>query len=77
MSENSPMFPVAEESAATGASHLQWLAGLAMQSLLIRNKGIPETDGGREEIALWSYRMAQAMQRTESLLHVNEAEIPQ
>jgi len=47
------------------------LAGLAMQALISR-QGIPEADSAREEYALWSYRMAQAMLATEKRLHIAE-----
>ncbi len=72
-----PMFPVPDSASAPGVSQLQWLAGLAMQSLILRLNGVPDSEGEREEIALWSYRMAQAMQRTETVLHIKEAEVPQ
>lgn len=66
MPEKSPMFPVPHDATASGISHLQWLAGLAMQSMIMRLDGIPDTVAEREEVALWSYRMAQAMQQMES-----------
>ena len=47
------------------------LAGQAMQALITK-KGIPESDSAREEYALWSYRMAQAMLATEKRLHLVE-----
>lgn len=77
MSEISTMFPVPNEAASEGASHLQWLAGLAMQSLILRLDGIPDSESEREEIALWAYRMAQAMQKMESRIHLNETESDQ
>ena len=74
MSKNSAMFPIPPEAAANGVSHLQWLAGLAMQSLILRLDNVPDTESEREEIALWSYRMAQAMKSMEMRIHVNETE---
>jgi hypothetical protein len=47
---------------------LQWLAGLAMQSLIMRMDGLPDSEAEREEISLWAYRMAQAMQAMETRL---------
>lgn len=46
-------------------------AGLAMQALISRD-GIPEVASAREEYALWSFRMAQAMVSTEKRLHIAE-----
>ena len=48
-----------------GATHMQWLAGLAMHAFIMRMEHPPEADAAREEIALWSYRMAQAMKKME------------
>ena len=42
-------------------------AGLAMQAL-IAHDGLRESESAREEYALWSYRMAQAMLATEKRL---------
>ncbi len=42
-------------------------AGQAMQALIIHD-GLSETDAAREEFALWSYRMAQAMLKKEKEL---------
>ena len=58
-------------AAPPDTSHLQWLAGLAMQALIVRAAGVPDTPQEREEIALWSYRMAQAMQTTEQQLQLH------
>ncbi len=77
MSETSAMFPVPPNADAKGISHLQWLAGLAMQSYILRLDGIPDTNSKREEVALWSYRMAQAMKKMEIRIHVNETETSQ
>jgi len=52
---------------------VRWLAGLAMQGLVFRH-GIPDAEQTREEFALWSYRMAQAMLTVESQLHAIEEE---
>ena len=42
------------------ASAVKWFAGLAMQSMITK-QGIPESQSAREEIALWAFRMGQAM----------------
>ena len=73
--DDAPMFPVPDGATAIGTSHRQWLAGLAMQSLILRMGGIPDTDSEREEIALWAYRMAEAMQKTEARLETHETEV--
>ncbi len=75
MPENPTMFPVQPNAASFGVSHVQWLAGLAMQALIGRMEGLPDTNSEREEIALWSYRMAQAMKAMESRIHIKEAEM--
>ena len=74
MSDNSAMFPVPGDAASNGVSHVQWLAGMAMQSLIVRLDGIPDTEPEREEIALWAYRMAQAMKRMESRIDLSKTE---
>ena len=48
---------------------LRHFAGLAMQAL-IAHDGLTESDAAREEYALWSYRMAQAMLATEKRIHI-------
>ena len=45
-------------------------AGLAMQAL-IAHDGLVESESAREEYALWSYRMAQAMLATEKRLQIS------
>jgi len=50
---------------------VRWLAGLAMQGLVLRH-GVPDSEEAREEFALWSYRMAQSMLAVESQLHAIE-----
>ena len=62
--------PVNVQDTPCGCTHLQWLAGLAMQALIGRTTGIPDSPEEREEIALWAYRMAQAMQATETRLNI-------
>ena len=61
--------PTNETTGATDLPATRELAGLAMQALISR-QGIPETESAREEYALWSYRMAQAMLAVEKRLHI-------
>ena len=48
---------------------IRTFAGLAMQAL-IAHDGLTESESAREEYALWSYRMAQAMLATEARLKI-------
>lgn len=64
----SPMFPVPADAQSRGASDVAWFAGLAMQSM-IQQQGIPETEAAREELALWAFRMGQAMSQMGQRLH--------
>lgn len=57
------------------AAEVKWFAGLAMQAMIAQN-GIPESDSVREEIALWAFRMGQAMVLTGKRLHVGEPHTP-
>ena len=75
MLADTAMYPVPEEAIAHGASQTQWLAGLAMQAILGRMTGLPDTEAEREEIALWSYRMAFAMKKMESRLSALDEEV--
>ena len=65
------MFPVPKDAECTGASDVKWFAGLAMQAF-IGHQGIPESEMAREEIALWAFRMGQAMTKAEKRLHADE-----
>ena len=62
---------VQEETTSHDLLASRQFAGLAMQALISRD-GIPESDSAREEFALWSYRMAQAMLAMEKRLHIVE-----
>lgn len=68
----SAMFPVPKDAEARGATDVKWFAGLAMQSMLAKH-GIPESESARDEIALWSFRMAQAMVAADHSLHASDA----
>lgn len=48
---------------------IRHFAGLAMQAM-IAHDGVAESESAREEYALWSYRMAQAMLATEKRLNI-------
>lgn len=69
---STPMFPVPKEAASEGASETTWFAGLAMQSIIGKQSSLPDTPEEREEIALWSYRMAEAMVAMGKRLHAEE-----
>lgn len=69
----SPMFPVPQEAESKGATDVKWFAGLAMQAIIGKH-GIPETESAREEIALWSFRMGQAMAAAEHRLHASDTQ---
>jgi len=61
-------------SSRRGLSQIQWMAGLAMQSLIAKTDGMTDSDSQREEIALWSYRMAQAMKAMETRLDIDDVD---
>ena len=66
---STPMFPVPKEAQSTGATDIKWFAGLAMQSIIEMQDRVPNTEAEREEIALWAWRMGQAMVATEKRIH--------
>ena len=63
------MFPVPKEAQSAGASDIKWFAGLAMQANIEKQKTVPDTVAEREEIALWAWRVGQAMVSTEKRIH--------
>lgn len=65
------MNPVTVTSEASHPHDIHWFAGLAMQAIIAR-QGAPDSRAAREEIALWSYRMAQAMIAIDQELHASE-----
>lgn len=67
----SPMFPVPKDNQAAGANDVKWFAGLAMQAIIDKQPTAPDTQSEREEIALWSWRMAQAMVAVEKSIHAD------
>ena len=69
----SPMFPVPHEAVSYGATDVKWFAGIAMHAI-VTQQGIPHTDEAREEVALWAFRMGQAMAMADKRLHASEAE---
>lgn len=69
---SSPMFPVPKDAQSPGAGDTKWFAGLAMQAIIQKQNSVPDTEIEREEIALWSWRMAQAMVATEKRIHVEQ-----
>jgi hypothetical protein len=68
----SPMFPVPQGAEARGATDVKWFAGLAMQAIIAKH-GAPETESAREEVALWAFRMGQAMVTADHHLHASDA----
>ena len=71
---SSPMFPVPKDARATGASDVKWFAGLAMQAIIAKQSTLPDTETQREEIALWAFRMGQAMEKTAKQIRIEESE---
>lgn len=59
---------VNNEAKPAGPENLPWFAGMAMQAMIAKN-GIPESQSAREEIALWSFRMGEAMIAMDHRLH--------
>ena len=70
---SNPMYPVPKDAQTRGATDVKWFAGLAMQAIIAQHGTIPETDSLREEIALWSFRMGQAMVAADRQLHASDA----
>ena len=66
----SPMFP--RDTEKSDAADIRWFAGLAMQAIIVKSASVPDTKSEREEIALWSYRMGQAMLSMEKQLRDHE-----
>lgn len=67
---SSPMFPVPKDPESKGATDVKWFAGLAMQAMITK-EGVPKSETSREEIALWAFRMGQAMAATDHNLHAS------
>lgn len=65
------MFPVPENAQSPGATDTKWFAGLAMQAIIAKHGSVPDSVPEREEIALWAWRMAQAMVETERRIHAD------
>ncbi len=66
-----PMFPVPHDAESRGATDVKWFAGLAMQAMIVK-QGIPESESSRDEIALWAFRMGQAMANADHRLRASE-----
>ncbi len=65
------MYPVPREAESKGATDIKWFAGLAMQAMIAK-QGIPESESARDEIALWAFRMGQAMAAADHRLHASD-----
>ena len=59
-----------EPSTSPDINNIRWFAGLAMQAIIAKQSSVPDSEVEREEIALWSYRMGQAMLATEARLNL-------
>ena len=68
-----PISPAPEHAQVAETSDIKWFAGLAMQAIIAKQSSVPDKQSEREEVALWAYRMAQAMVATEKRLHVEDA----
>jgi hypothetical protein len=71
MTMTNPMFPVPRDAEARGATDVKWFAGLAMQAIIAK-QGVPESEAARDEIALWAFRMGQAMVGADRRLHASD-----
>jgi hypothetical protein len=60
MATTNPVPAESYNSESCCVSEVKWFAGIAMQAMIAK-QGIPESPSAREEIALWAFRMAQAM----------------
>ncbi len=56
-----PKVPIPENLHADESNKLVWFAGMAMQAIITKQPSVTDTPVEREEVALWSFRMAQAM----------------
>ncbi len=65
---SSSIYPAAVGSLPCEMTDVQRYAGLAMHAMIIKN-GIPGSPPAREEIALWAFRMGEAMVRSDRYLH--------
>jgi len=62
---------MSKESQSLQISDLKWFTGLAMQAIIAKQASVPDSQAEREEIALWAWRMGQAMMTTEKLIHAD------
>jgi hypothetical protein len=67
----SPMFPVPSDAQSKGVTDVQWFAGLAMQAIIAR-QGVPSSESIRDEVALWAFRMGQAMVAVDRRLNASK-----
>ena len=64
---------VGEGTVSSAIGTAKWYAGLAMQSIIAKHSSVPTTESEREDIALWAWRMGQAMVATEKRIHADRA----
>ncbi len=65
-----PKVPIPEDLHADNQNKLIWFAGLAMQAIIGKQPDVTDTQTEREEVALWSFRMAEAMIDAEKRLNL-------
>lgn len=70
---STPTAPTPNEGRSNGISDVKLFANSAMQAIIQRQDSVPDTEAEREEIALWSWRMAQTMVLMEKRLHADDA----
>ena len=63
-----PKVSIPENLHAINQNKLVWFAGLAMQAIIAKQPDQTDTPIEREEVALWSFRMAEAMIEAEKQL---------
>jgi hypothetical protein len=66
-----PKVPIPENLHADKANKLVWFAGMAMQAIIAKQPSVTDTPVEREEVALWSFRMAEAMIEAQKQLNLD------
>lgn len=66
-----PKVPIPENLHADRHNKLIWFAGMAMQAIIAKQPSVTDSEVEREEVALWSFRMAESMIDTEKRLKLD------
>ncbi len=66
-----PKVPIPDNPLAEKHNKLIWFAGMAMQAIIAKQPTATDTPVEREEVALWSFRMAEAMIEAEKRLKLD------